>query len=209
METKAQFLRPLRQVLIERGLTTRQFANEIGLSIGSTRNLICGSFQSRTAKQRATQFLKTQIWKDVPFIREGRLRFSLGDFVVLPTPAMAAEFASELGAAGETIGRHVRIRVPVEMTFTTDGGVSDAGAVMFAHDDGSEGAIEVWSGETPPDSPFPPNDQIISGAAARKARTHTTRKTASKVAAATRAPEKPGARAEENGPGGTGGLEES
>ncbi len=199
----------LQRILTEKQLKTAAVAHSIGLSVRSIHNVSCGSSKSRAARKKIQQFLQTQIWEDVPFTREARLRFSLGDFLVFPTPAMAADFASELGTAGETIGRHVRIRVPVEMTFTAAGDVSDAGAVMFAHDDGSEDAIEIYCGQVSPDSPFPPNDQIISGAAARKARTHTTRKTASKVAAATRAPEKPGARAEENGPGGTGGLEES
>ncbi len=75
---------------------------------------------------------------------EARLRFGLG----------AAEFASELGTAGEAIGRHVRVRVPVEMTFVTDGDFSEADASVLAPDDGSENAIEIYCGQVPPDSPF-------------------------------------------------------
>jgi hypothetical protein len=154
----------LQQILSEKQLTTPELAKSTGLSVRSIHNLSCGSAKSRSSRQRIQQVLQMQVWDDVPFIPEARLRLAVGDFIVLPSAEMAAELANEIGKGGQQRGRHIRICEPLVLICKpmvlsspierkkSEPNETQLQQSVVDHGD-PKNAIEFWRGEAPP-GPF-------------------------------------------------------
>ncbi len=144
----------LQQVLSEKQMTTTELAKNIGLSVRSIHNVSCGSSKSRAARHRIQQSLQVQVWDDVPFICASHVRFEAGTIFVFPALEFAKRFADEIGDAGERRGSHVRLATDIDWAFEIDGNASPARPSEKESAGGAAGAIEIWTGDVPPDSPF-------------------------------------------------------
>jgi hypothetical protein len=147
----------LRIALLDKGITIERLANDVGLTTGTIRNIIAGGCCGDATRQRITNALGVQIWPNVPVTERG-LNLEAGIIVVFPTPNMANEFAAEIHNAAEHRGRHVRLSRDAKLIFKAIGPSLTKRRLRSVSVPQRKEAIEIWSGDEPPDSPFAVKD---------------------------------------------------
>lgn len=134
-----------KTLMKERGQRPADVARATGMKIGTYYNVLSGA-PSHRARQKLTNFFRTQIWPGV-FPSPG-MRFEAGTIFVFSNLEQAREMAAEIGEGGERRDRFVRLSADLQMT-------SNEHASEKSEPVGKAGdTIDIYSGEDPPDSPF-------------------------------------------------------
>lgn len=171
--------RRMRIALLEADQSVEQLAQAICLTRDSTYNIVRGGRCGAGTKQRITNFLNAEIWPGIA--PSPQIRFEAGTTLVFSNPKQAREFAAVIGEGGERRDRYIRISTDLQL-FVNPPAADKAQPVGKAGN-----PIDIWCGEAPPDSPFPPNEKIPARQRRRQGHTAKAKRT-SKPAAATGRP---------------------
>jgi transcriptional regulator with XRE-family HTH domain len=165
-------LRRLKRALIDAGRDQIWLAAETGLSISFVRKIYCGEKKpSRRAALKIESALNRRILSTPSQYRaslpdslgkkrpnktkSARLTITARDTWIFSSEPEARAFAEEvgLGRIVERRGCHIRFLKPAEMLLTPSSERSRKAA--------PSAVIDIWTGgDTPSDSPFPPNERL-------------------------------------------------
>jgi len=90
---------PLLEILRQRGLTTKQLGEAVGLNPRTIHNVACGSSKSRAARQKIANYLGTSPWNDIE-VTQRFVTFPEGTEIEYRTAKEARECAADELAAG-------------------------------------------------------------------------------------------------------------
>jgi transcriptional regulator with XRE-family HTH domain len=85
----------LFEILKQRDLPAREFADLIGISVRTLHNVACGNSKSLVARQRITNALQTVVWAGVE-VTERLFTFSPGTEMEFPSAKAALDGVDEL-----------------------------------------------------------------------------------------------------------------
>ncbi len=95
----------LHQVLLIRGMTMRELADQLGLSLRTIHNIAASGVRSAHTRERISIFLKETIWKDLP-VRT--LTIPGGAEFETESAEQAGRDAAEFGDSAKAVGNSVR-----------------------------------------------------------------------------------------------------
>ena len=118
---------PLLEILRQRGLTTKQLGEAVGLNPRTIHNVACGSSKSRAARQKIANYLGTSPWNDIE-VTQRFVTFPVGTEIEYKTAKEARECAADELAAGIVTRRGRVVTFVKAATFIVEGDQAKSGA---------------------------------------------------------------------------------